>query len=79
MAFYNVIPSKQTTLLACRDRTAESYFLTKENRRAGAQTKLFDEKVLVEGDKCTHVPVSLLGPSFLKPNFFHKNHRWRFS
>lgn len=24
--------------------------------RGGAQTKLFDEKVLVEGDKCTHGP-----------------------
>ena len=39
--------------LACGNRTAESYFLTKENRRAGDQTKLFDEKVLVEVDKRT--------------------------
>jgi len=37
-------------LLTSWNRTAESCFSSKKNRRAGAQTKLFDEKVLVEGD-----------------------------
>ena len=42
--------SEQTALLASGIRTAESCFYSNKNRRAGAQTKLFDEKVLVEGE-----------------------------
>ena len=58
LGFFDLCPakSKQTALLACRNRTAESYFLSKENRRAGDQTKLFDEKVLGEVDKATAGP-----------------------
>ena len=48
--------SKQTTLLACRTRTAESCFSSKKNRRAGAQTNLSGGENLVEGEKCTHGP-----------------------
>ena len=32
-------------------RTTEPYFYNNKNRRVGAQTKLFDEKVLVAGEK----------------------------
>ena len=50
---------KQSICILCvRTRTAESCFQNFENRRAGDQTKLFDEKVLVEVEKCTHGPPS---------------------
>jgi len=52
------VDPKQANFFACvRTRTAESYFQSFENRRAGAQTKLFDEKVLVKGEKRTRGPV----------------------
>jgi len=60
--FLFVTLSKQTALLASGNRTAESCFQSFENRRAGDQTKLFDEKVLVEVDKAT------AGPGFASGN-----------
>ena len=54
---FSCVDTKQANYFACaRTRTAELCFFTRKNKRAGAQTKLFDEKVLVAGDKCTHVP-----------------------
>ena len=42
---------KQAKGFACVGiRTVESYFSSKKNRRAGAQTKLSDGEILVEGE-----------------------------
>jgi len=38
--------------ISCRTRTAVAMFCQQTKPRAGAQTKLFDEKVLVEGESC---------------------------
>jgi len=66
--------SKQTALLAYRSRTAESYFSRKKNRRAGAQTKLFDEKVLVEGDKATADPTHFFTRKLCVTNKYKSRH-----
>jgi len=42
----------QANYFACVGiRTAERYFFSRKNERAGAQTKLSDGEALVEGDK----------------------------
>lgn len=66
--------SKQTALLACRNRTTEVYFLSRENKRVGDQTKLFDEKVLVEGDKATADPTHFFTRKLCVTNKYKSRH-----
>jgi len=66
--FYFVTLSKQTALLASGRRTAELYFFSRKNERAGAQTNLSDGENLVEGDipgKVTKAKKTGLLQSFL--------------
>jgi hypothetical protein len=49
--FLLFVEAEQANCLACEvKRTAELCLASRQNKRAGAQTKLFDEKVLVAGD-----------------------------